>query len=229
MSDDVTMTRSLLLLLLFLGLTQAHASEDMYAAKRAIRDGDYAEAYCIMKPLAVKGDAEAQYQIGWMYHNGYGLSINDSKAVYWWEKSVKGGWVDAMMALVMLYREGGAGVNKDLPRAAKYLLQAAQKGDEEARLLLSYFLDNPDWALKSQLDKVLNSNPESLGPVMYVKVEKANLRLLPDTAARVIDTVGKGEKLILLAHRNDWLHVVYPPMKSMAWVHADLIGSSISP
>lgn len=224
--DDGSMKKILLLLLSLTFLEVSLAKEELYTAKRAIREGNYAEAFCLLKPMATAGHAEAQYQLGWMYHNGYGLAVDDNKAAYWWEKSAKNNMVDADMALVMLYREGGIGVKKNLPKAAGYLLNAAQQGDEEGRMLLSHFMEDADWALQSQAQKILNSNPQSLGPVMYVKATKANLRESPSQSATVIETVGKGEQLVYLARRNEWAHVVFVRQKVFAWVHNDLIGTA---
>ncbi len=226
MLNDVSMPKKLCVLLLICCTTTSFAKEELYSAKRSIREGNYAEAYCLLKPMAKKGHPEAQYQIGWMYHNGYGLAVDDAKAAYWWEKAAGHNTLDAMTALVMLYREGGIGIKKDLPKAAKYLLKAAQSGDEEARMLLSYFLEDADWALQSQIKKVLDSNPESLGPVMFVNVDKANMRKSPSTNSAVIETAKNGEKLIFLARRNDWAHVVHVRKKQLAWVKGDLIGTS---
>ena len=40
------------------------AAKDLEDAVDAMRTGDFAEAYCIMRPLADAGDADAQYNIG---------------------------------------------------------------------------------------------------------------------------------------------------------------------
>ncbi|UCB55385.1 MAG: sel1 repeat family protein, partial [Thiotrichales bacterium] len=55
-------------------------ASDVSDAVSAMRAGNYAEAYCVLKPYAESGDPEAQYNIGWMYLNGYGLMMNDKLA-----------------------------------------------------------------------------------------------------------------------------------------------------
>ena len=62
-------------------------ASDVSDAINAMRAGNFAEAYCVLKPYAESGDAEAQYNIGWMYLNGYGLMMNDSKALEWWRRA----------------------------------------------------------------------------------------------------------------------------------------------
>ncbi len=199
-------------------------ADDMQSAQQAIMRGDYAEAYCQLVPLAKKGNSEAQYQLGWMYHNGYGLALNDEKAANWWARAAGKKIVDAQIALAMLYREGGVGVDKNPARAAHYLLEAVESGEEDARLLLSVFLDEPDEELQKRIERILERKPESLGVAAYTRTDKANLRIKPGSNARVVDTVRKGEKLSLIAVRNQWAHVVYLARKKIVWVHGDLVG-----
>ena len=47
-------------------------------------DGDYAEAYCLWRPLAEQGYAEAQYHLGWLYANGNGLAVDIDRALGFW-------------------------------------------------------------------------------------------------------------------------------------------------
>ena len=82
--------------------TTATAS-NFEGAVEAMRTGNFAEAYCIMRPLAEDGDADAQYNIGWMYLNGYGLRVNDSLALDWWKKASVQGHTDANFSIGMLY------------------------------------------------------------------------------------------------------------------------------
>ena len=106
------------------------------AARAAMHVGDYAEAYYLWRGLAVTGDADALYNLGWMYHNGYGLVIDDVEAQHWWEQADARGSVDAMYALGNLHRFGGRGVAVDGPRAVDYFLRAATQGDDESALLI---------------------------------------------------------------------------------------------
>src|SRR5690242_3706768 len=75
-------------------------------ARAAMEAGNYAEAYHLWRGLADGGDADAMYNLGWMYHNGYGLLINDVEAQRWWEAAASGGSADALSALGNLLRIG---------------------------------------------------------------------------------------------------------------------------
>ncbi len=112
------------------------AAGDLDAAVDAMRTGDFAEAYCIMRPLADDGDADAQYNIGWMYLNGYGLRVNDSLALEWWLKASEQGHSDANLSIGMLYSLGDGEVPKDNDKAIDYYLLAAADGQEDAVLIL---------------------------------------------------------------------------------------------
>ena len=57
------------------------------------------EAYRRWKPLAERGYAEAQYNIGWLYANGNGLAVDIGQALDWWMKAAAGTCTDAQFAV----------------------------------------------------------------------------------------------------------------------------------
>ena len=215
--------REFIVLLILYWPLALFAADDLEAAQKAINAGDYAVAYCLLKPMADNNHAIAQFQLGWMYHSGYGLAVNDSKAAELWENAAKGGVADAQLALVMLYREGGVGIEKDFPKAAEYLVKSVVSGDEEARLLMSHYMDDQQWQLKKYLSKILRTRPEQLGQVFVVNRDKTNLRAAPTTASKVVETVDSGEKLVQFASRGEWSHVVHVRRRDIVWVHSALI------
>jgi len=116
---------------------QQHIDQNRYLeAAAAAQRGDYVVAYCFWRPLAEKGDAEAQYALGWMYHNGYGLVTDDRAAKGWWEKAVAQEHADAMFSLATLYSVGSAAVARDYGAAMRLWAQAAAMGHEHARFAL---------------------------------------------------------------------------------------------
>ena len=46
--------------------------------------GDYAQALKILRPLATQGNAGAQYNIGFMYASGQGVTQDYKEAVKWY-------------------------------------------------------------------------------------------------------------------------------------------------
>jgi len=116
--------------------------------EQAIKSGNFAEAYYLWRPLAEAGDPSAQYGIGWMYHNGYGLSINDQKAYEWWGKAAAQNYVEAIFSIGTLYQFGYGALKKDSKIALSYYLMAAVEGHEESQLILKTMLQNRDRSLK---------------------------------------------------------------------------------
>ena len=207
----------------FLASTIALADGTLEDAGDAISQGNYAQAYCMLKPLAEGNNHQAQYQLGWMYHNGYGLAVDDERAKQWWQKAAKGGVSSAQIALVMLYREGGVGVKKNLSLAAKHLVMAASSGDEESRLLLSHYIDDSEWQLKKRLRKILREQPDRLGDPVSVKKDGVNLRSRASSQSKVLESVKKDEKLLRVSQKGNWVHVIQLRKRRFAWIHHQLI------
>jgi TPR repeat protein len=66
---------------------------------------DYRQAFIRLKPEALKGQADAEYAIGYMYYYGQGVVEDRQKAWYWITKAAKSGNKDAILAIEVL-REG---------------------------------------------------------------------------------------------------------------------------
>ncbi len=88
-----------------------------------------------MLRLAEKGDARAQYTMGLMYEQGYGVTPDQGKAVTWFEKAAEKGETNAQYHLGSLYNHG-QGVPRDLTQAAKWYTRAAEQGDTSAQAAL---------------------------------------------------------------------------------------------
>jgi len=67
--------------------------------------GDGAAAYKIWKPLADKGNAEAQYHLGYMFQTGAGVEPDKTKALYWYHQAAKNGHSKALILAKVLERE----------------------------------------------------------------------------------------------------------------------------
>ena len=100
-------------------------------AKLAIRTQDYARAVTILKPLARKGDKQAQYQMAVLYKNGQGTKENPKNSAYWMDKSARQGYKRAQYSLGILYEEG-IGVKKNKKSAIYWYSAAAKQGHKNA-------------------------------------------------------------------------------------------------
>lgn len=196
-------------------------------ASLAMQQGNYAIAYCIWQPMATNGDSRAQYNIGWMYHNGYGLSINDEQAFSWWLSSAASGDADSHFALGDLYLQG-QGVEKDLSIALGWYISAALKGHEPSQEALMSLLSNDDGSLaQDTFQLLLQTDWSILGDAMQVKVDKANTRRGPDKSYQVVVTLEKGHTVIPLREQNGWTHIGITGLTGKgqtAWIFSSLLG-----
>ena len=188
-----------------------------------MQQGNFAEAYYLWRPLAEAGDADAQYGIGWMYHNGYGLAINDAKALNWWELAANQQHVDATFALGMLHSLGEGEVQRDMGLAVDYYHRAALLGHEDAPLLLRTLIAEGDSDARAlMLTLLAEGRLGEIAPATQVSSARANVRKGPGTSYRILTTLGQGHKLFSLKHQGRWLLVAIEGKEFTAWIHDSL-------
>ena len=93
--------------------------------------GDYAAELRITRPLAAKGEAWAQSNLGLMYGNGQGVLQDYAEAVKWYRLAAAQGNARAQSNLGVMYGKG-QGVPMDDVRAHMWFNLAAVKGDADA-------------------------------------------------------------------------------------------------
>jgi TPR repeat protein len=110
-----TMWSFLLAVLLVVDSSAAAAisGEEPY---EALQRGDYRLAAGLFYPLAEKGDARAQYNLGLLYASGLGVAHNYQAALKWHRMAAKQGHAGAQGALAQMYANG-QGVPQDSVRA----------------------------------------------------------------------------------------------------------------
>lgn len=109
-------------------------------AVAAYERGNYATAFRLMKPLAEKGNAKAQHNLGIMYDYGRGIPQDYAKALKWYRKAAGQGIPEAQHNLGLMYYHG-QGVPQNYTKAAKWYRRAANQGmaDSQANLSLMYY------------------------------------------------------------------------------------------
>ncbi len=194
----------------------------------AIQQGNFAEAYYLWRPRAEAGDADAQYGIGWMYHNGYGLAIDDEEASAWWKLASRQGHTDATFALGMLYGLGEGEIKRDMKRAVDYYHQAALDDHEDARLLLRTLMAEGDKAALELMYTLLDEGrvAEIISPAAVIS-NKANVRRGPGTSHKVLITLQEQHTLMPLRRKGRWLHVGIKGERYTGWIHDSLVGREI--
>ncbi|MBF0471759.1 MAG: sel1 repeat family protein, partial [Gammaproteobacteria bacterium] len=152
----------------------------------ALRRGNFAEAYYYWRPLAEAGDAEAQFGLGWMYHNGYGLAIDDQIAAKWWQQAAEQNHGDAALALATLYHHGEGAIETDIERALSYYRQAALAGHEDVPLIPRQLAeDYPQW-VNPILRELAPAIPELHETQFTIEVALANIRSGPGTDHTIV-------------------------------------------
>jgi len=87
-------------------------------------------------PLVAEGYAPAQYQMGIIYKNGYGVIKNELKALELFELAAKQHYSDAQFELALIYTQGDI-VKQDLKKAFNLTKAAAIKGLVSAQFNLA--------------------------------------------------------------------------------------------
>ena len=106
--------------LLSIGLigTTCLAYADFNDGWTAYSKEDYKTAFKEWSPLAEKGDAKSQTNLGILYFNGRGTLKDYKKAIDWFKKAAEQGDATAQLYLGWGY-ENGEGVTLDVKKAFK--------------------------------------------------------------------------------------------------------------
>ena len=99
------------------GLSSGANAADMADSFDAAGNGKFNKAVQIWQDMAVEGDAQAQFNLGLMYHGGLGLPRNEYEAVKWYIKAAEGGYSPAQAYLVVGYEEGWFGLPQNSNKA----------------------------------------------------------------------------------------------------------------
>jgi len=163
------MNRLLILPVLLLTLLVGNPafSADFQKGLTAARSGDYATALREWTPLAKQGFARAQFNLGLMYENGWGVLQDYKTAVKWYRLSAEQGDASAQYNLGVMY-DNGRGVPQNDKTAVKWWKLAAEQGDADAQsnLGVMYALGNgviQDWVYAHMWGNIAASNGNKNG------------------------------------------------------------------
>jgi TPR repeat protein len=120
------------LLALSVLLCSAGAVAGLKEGYEALSKKDYVTAANEYRPLAERGDPEAQYRIGRMYEFGNGYPQDKAQGIAWIRKAAAQGHADAEQELGVVYATGD-GVKQDNVQAVAWFRKAAEQGDATAQ------------------------------------------------------------------------------------------------
>ena len=103
--------------------------------------GDYVTAFREFKTLAEQGDAMAQFNLGYMYYQGEGVTQDNKEAVKWFRLAAEQGDAEAQNSLGWMYKYG-KGVTQDHKEAVKWFRLATEQGDATAQYNLGVVYAN---------------------------------------------------------------------------------------
>jgi len=128
------------LILLFLADPSIALVAEYEKAIDAYKKGDYKTSAKLILPLAKKGFAKAQYNLGVMYEKGKGVEKNLNKAKKWFQFAADQGLPKAQYNLGLMYGKG-KGVEKDYSKAIKWMTLAADQGNGKAQTNLGWMYE----------------------------------------------------------------------------------------
>jgi hypothetical protein len=116
-------------------LRPAQAAQNASGPPVAVDRRGHALSPTELRKLADQGDADAQWQLGILYHEGETVPKDDAMAVQWFERAAEQGYVSAQTTLGAYY-EAGRGVTQDFSKAYFWSVLALAQGDDTSKLRL---------------------------------------------------------------------------------------------
>ncbi len=123
--------------LLGLAAFEVAAADRLADGRAAYQDNDFVKAARILRPLATRGNPEAEFILGNMYDKGLGVSQDCPLAVKWFRKAADRGNIDAQRMLGSVYDLGRPDVPPDIRLAADWYRKAADQGDAASQRALA--------------------------------------------------------------------------------------------
>jgi hypothetical protein len=124
----------MLLLCVVAGHAFTGAEDDQFRrGLSAFNVGDYAAALTNWRPLAERGEPRSQAGIGFMYHHGLGVTVDDREAAVWLRRAAEQGQAEGELMLGILFYYG-SGVMQSYVQAYAWCELAGINGNGDASL-----------------------------------------------------------------------------------------------
>jgi TPR repeat protein len=163
------------------------SAQSVKAGIDAWQKADYSAAVAIWRPLADRGDADAQFNLGQAYRLGRGVPISLGQAKTWFERAAASGHLDAQTTLGLLLFQNG-----DQAEGLKWLRRAAEADEPRALLVYGTALYNGDGVTQDRL----------LGYAYVSRAAASGLSPAKDTLAQLdqLMPAADRQKALVLAH-----------------------------
>lgn len=190
------------------------------------------------RPLAENGNANAQYNMGVLYDEGYGVDQNYATARGWYEKAAAQQYAKAEHNLGIMY-QGGHGVPADDAKAAEWFKRAAKHGEPAAQnnLAVMYvrgqgvpqnLVEATRWAARAAEagnESAITNLPAITAnmPQSRIDGDNVNVRSEPTTNGRVLLQAARDTQVVVLDTRDDWAQVLFSEQYTVGWVAGFLL------
>jgi TPR repeat protein len=161
MKRSLTLTAALLI-----RLTTAYAGEmddEFRRGLAAFNTGDYATALNVWRPLAEHAEPRSEAGIGFMYHRGMGVAVDEAAAAFWLMRAAEHGQAEGQLMLGILYYYG-RGVTQSYVRSYAWCELAEDNGNSDATLCRDAALEAMPNAEREQAFKLVVELRERLSP-----------------------------------------------------------------
>lgn len=136
MRDLVRFTAKLLMSVIVIGVALLFGTGATAASLddgvSAFRNGQFATAFHVLRPLAQEGDTEAQFFVAVMYDLGRGVTADHDRALRLYETAADKGYAPALFNIGTMY-ESGRGTEPDFAEAMHWYRRAAELGVGKAQ------------------------------------------------------------------------------------------------
>ena len=107
------------------------ADDDFRGGLAAYNSGDYATALKLWRPLAERREPRSEAGLGFMYHRGLGLGVDDREAAVWLRRAAEHGQAEGQLMLGVLFYYG-RGMAQSYVRAYAWCALAEINGNGDA-------------------------------------------------------------------------------------------------
>jgi TPR repeat protein len=145
----------------------AHAGtsdDDFRQGLSAFNTGDYVTALRLWRPLAEREEPRSEAGIGFMYHRGLGVGVDDREAAVWLRRAAEHGQAEGQLMLGILFYYG-RGVTQSYVRAYAWCELAEISGNADATLCRDAALESmPSDADREEAFRLVVDLRERYGP-----------------------------------------------------------------
>ncbi|MBF0250291.1 MAG: sel1 repeat family protein [Alphaproteobacteria bacterium] len=145
----------------------------MQAGLAAYEVQDWPVALRHLLPLAVKGDAEAQYRISRMYFEGWGLPKDACASTIWAEKAARQGHPFGAWSMSFAY-DMPSGVRRNQEMAYRWMVYADKMGAPKAKENLDFMAGELTPEERAAIDEDMKTwDPSKLPAPEYFVIDKS--------------------------------------------------------